>query len=84
MHMAVTHHHTSEVRLCIDGDVCPVCMLMFSTRGHVLAHLHEKSETCRDHVLMRAPVVSNEEAELRDVIVRENHQANKSSGVGKH
>ena len=63
MHKYKVHGIKRFERRLIDVTHCPVCLLEFWSRERVINHLCDKSDTCRNHLLLRAVPMSVEDAD---------------------
>ena len=66
LHQFKVHGIRSIERRYIVDDSCPICLVKFWSRTRVLNHLKYRSKICQENLLIRPPLISEEEASILD------------------
>ena len=63
VHRNRAHDHKNYVRRCIDETcICYCCMVNHNNREALLNHLRYRSEICLTSLILKGPIVIDEEA----------------------
>ena len=82
VHSYRKHCQKRVERLYLDSTHCTVCLVEFWSRERVIAHISEKSHVCRHNLVLRGPVLTQDQAdELDREELQEQIRANRSCGL---
>ena len=83
LHKLRAHKQKDPIRLCVPVTLCLVCSREFHTRERMFNHVKYKSSVCRNNLLIRGPLISEEKADSLDQAVSTNVQL-QCSGHRRH
>ena len=66
LHQFKVHGSKCIERRYVVDDSCPICLVKFWSRTRVLNHLKFRSKICRESLLIRPPLISEEDAVILD------------------
>ena len=66
LHKFKKHGIKHIVRRYITGSQCPICLVEWWTRERAINHVRYRSEVCKLNLLLHAPTLSPEEADVLD------------------
>ena len=84
LHEFRVHGLKDQIYLCVPETHCTVCLREFHTRERILNHVKYRSYTCRYNLLIRGPVLSQDEADALDNAATSNNIKLQLSGFRRH
>jgi len=84
LHRFRTHGYKDPVRMSAPFTFCLVCLREFHTRERVLNHLRYRSKTCKYNLMLKAPFLTEAEADSLDEECKEANVSLQHKGCRRH